>query len=163
MYARPRAGIQTVIKPRAQLGRRICHKCEHDIQPATRNECQSCGHLKCSQCPRLPQKSRRHGKSAQHGEEQCVDEEVPMVKAVQRVHRKPRQRVRYTCEHCDSLFVERSRCLGCGHERCTNCHREPPKRAPIRHDPEILRAVADRLAAYGATLQHSPGVTVGGA
>jgi hypothetical protein len=50
---------------------------------------------------------------------------IPMVKAVKRVYRKPRQRVRYTCEDCSTLFIEGDRCHQCGHERCQNCHREP--------------------------------------
>lgn len=125
MYARPRAGVHTVLKPKARVARRICHECDTTIHPSTRNECQNCGHLKCSQCPRVPPKSRKHGKCAVVSEPQSDEEEVPVVRAVQRVYRKPRQRVRYTCEHCDSLFIDRDRCNGCGHERCTNCHREP--------------------------------------
>lgn len=49
----------------------------------------------------------------------------PMVQAVQRVYRKPRQRVRYTCEHCETLFIDSDRCVECGHERCQSCLREP--------------------------------------
>lgn len=52
-------------------------------------------------------------------------EHPPMVRAVQRVYRKPRQRVRYTCEHCETLFIDSDRCVECGHERCQSCLREP--------------------------------------
>lgn len=54
-----------------------------------------------------------------------AEDETPMVHAVQRVYRKPRQRVRYTCENCETLFVTGNRCHECGHERCDTCHREP--------------------------------------
>lgn len=43
--------------------------------------------------------------------------EIPMMKAVPRVYRKPRQRVRYTCEHCSTLLVEGDRCRECDHNR----------------------------------------------
>lgn len=40
--------------------------------------------------------------------------EIPVMKAaVRRVYRKPRQRVRYTCEHCSALLVEGTRCREC--------------------------------------------------
>lgn len=53
------------------------------------------------------------------------EDDVPMVRTVKRVYRKPRQRVRYTCENCSTLFIEGVRCYQCGHERCQHCHREP--------------------------------------
>lgn len=51
--------------------------------------------------------------------------ELPTIKAVRRVYRKPRQRVRYTCEQCATKFVEGDRCRECGHDRCNDCIREP--------------------------------------
>lgn len=50
------------------------------------------------------------------------DGDVPMMRAVQRVYRKPRQRVRYTYEHCGTTLVEGDRCRECNHDRF---HRNP--------------------------------------
>ncbi|PPJ50756.1 hypothetical protein CBER1_07454 [Cercospora berteroae] len=77
------------------------------------------------------------------------DDEAPVVRAVQRVYRKPRQRVRYTCEQCDTLFVDHDQCRRCGHERCDGCLRQPPKRTAAAPDPEVVRSLEARLAAHG--------------
>ncbi|KAH8808919.1 hypothetical protein F5884DRAFT_386433 [Xylogone sp. PMI_703] len=45
------------------------------------------------------------------------------------VKKKPMQRVRRTCHECQSLFQPNSRsCPKCGHHRCDDCPRDPPKR-----------------------------------
>lgn len=42
--------------------------------------------------------------------------EIAMTRAaVRRVYRKPRQRVRFTCEHCSTVLVEGGRCRECDH------------------------------------------------
>ncbi|CAK3872990.1 Hypothetical predicted protein [Lecanosticta acicola] len=147
IFTRPRTGMHAVVKPRAQIVRRTCHKCDTPISPPSRNECQLCGHTRCKLCPRFPESKDKIPLS---GSATVVKEHhPPMVKAVQRVYRKPRQRVRYTCERCRTLFMDSDRCVDCGHERCRSCLREPAKREPARHDPEVVRAVANRLAAYG--------------
>lgn len=51
--------------------------------------------------------------------------DVHLVATVQRVYKKPRQRIRYTCEHCRSTFVDRYACRNCGHQRCEDCVRYP--------------------------------------
>jgi len=45
--------------------------------------------------------------------------------AIQRVFKQPRQRVRWTCDLCDSLFTHRDRCSNCQHEKCADCIRSP--------------------------------------
>ena len=45
--------------------------------------------------------------------------------AIQRVFKQPRQRVRWTCDHCDSTFTHRDRCSNCQHEKCADCIRSP--------------------------------------
>lgn len=67
----------------------------------------------------------RHPKGTANYGQHLSSNEAPMVKAVQRVYRKPRQRVRYTCENCRTVFSNQARCQECGHERCGDCHREP--------------------------------------
>jgi hypothetical protein len=45
--------------------------------------------------------------------------------SIQRVFKQPRQRVRWTCDHCDSVFTHRDRCSNCQHEKCVDCVRSP--------------------------------------
>lgn len=53
-------------------------------------------------------------------------QEPKMVATVQRVFRKPRQRVRWSCHECETMFINRDDpCRGCGHERCKACIRSP--------------------------------------
>ncbi|CZT24049.1 uncharacterized protein RCC_09766 [Ramularia collo-cygni] len=76
--------------------------------------------------------------------------ENPVMRAVQRVYRKPRQRVRYTCEHCGTLLVEGDRCSECDHNRFL---RSPPRRMPTQYDADILQIVTNRLAAHDGGFQ----------
>lgn len=48
-----------------------------------------------------------------------------MVPTVQRVYRKPRQRIRWTCDQCQVVFTERDTCRNCGHQKCVDCIRNP--------------------------------------
>ncbi|OBT42587.1 hypothetical protein VE00_07109 [Pseudogymnoascus sp. WSF 3629] len=44
------------------------------------------------------------------------------------VHKKPVQRVRRNCHCCGTLFYPPTKtCTECGHIRCTDCPRDPPK------------------------------------
>ena len=63
----------------------------------------------------------------QHSQEGglVLGQETQMVKTVQRVYKKPRQRVRYTCDRCQTIFVDAERCRSCGHDRCSDCNRDP--------------------------------------
>ena len=51
--------------------------------------------------------------------------EPTMVASVQRVYRKPRQRVRWTCDRCDTVLADSHRCQSCHHQRCATCVRSP--------------------------------------
>ncbi|KAI5212220.1 hypothetical protein E4T42_01328 [Aureobasidium subglaciale] len=78
----------------------------------------------------------------------------PIVKApsgVQRVYRKPRQRVRYTCHECSTPFHNHKRiCDNCTHERCLDCRDQPShKSQKSQADPRLLEAVNQRLAEVG--------------
>ena len=48
-----------------------------------------------------------------------------MVATVHRVYKKPRQRVRWYCDQCQNLLMDRQRCRGCGHPKCEFCTRLP--------------------------------------
>lgn len=45
--------------------------------------------------------------------------------AIQRVYKLPRQRVRWSCDRCDSLFLNRDTCSNCQHHKCQDCIRQP--------------------------------------
>jgi hypothetical protein len=78
----------------------------------------------------------------------------PILKApagVQRVYRKPRQRVRYTCHECSTPFQSHGRICGkCAHERCLECRDQPSRKSQkLRPDPRLVEAVDQRLAQVG--------------
>ncbi|KAI6810892.1 hypothetical protein KC332_g7137 [Hortaea werneckii] len=87
----------------------------------------------------------RRDPHSQEGE-LILGNEPQMVKTVQRVYKKPRQRVRYTCDRCQTIFVDAERCRSCGHDRCSDCNRDPPRKANRQPDPAVLQAVNERLA-----------------
>ena len=124
MSIRPRNGDDLILRPKSQIIRRSCHKCETPFLPANKTECDNCQHVRCTLCPRYPAKSSKwpHGSP---GDEQPSRADVQMYPAVQRVYKKPRQRVRYTCDQCQTLFADRDSCRSCGHARCKDCTRQP--------------------------------------
>lgn len=122
MPARPKSGEDLVLRAKSQIIRRQCHKCETPYVPASRMQCESCHHTRCTLCPRFPAKSQKWPMGSP-GDLNAPDEEVRMVKAVQRVYKKPRQRIRYTCDRCETVFADSERCRQCGHERCPDCLR----------------------------------------
>jgi hypothetical protein len=107
---RPMAGVEMVVSRGSQ---RTCHECKAHIDPAIRTNCESCGHQLCAACPRNNIRSQQWNLG-----------EPKMVATVQRVYRKPRQRIRWNCHECHTMLVER-RCRECGHERCKDCPRTP--------------------------------------
>ena len=124
MQARPRSGHDLVLRPKSQIIRRSCHKCEMQFIPASRTECEHCQHTRCILCPRYPAKSEKWPMGSP-GDEQAPADEARMVRTVQRVYKKPRQRVRYICDQCQTVFVDAERCRQCGHQRCNHCTRNP--------------------------------------
>ena len=78
----------------------------------------------------------------------------PILRApagVQRIYRKPRQRVRYTCHECSTPFQSHGRtCDKCAHERCLECRERPSHKShKPRPDPRLVEAVNQRLAQVG--------------
>ncbi|KAF2217196.1 hypothetical protein CERZMDRAFT_33096 [Cercospora zeae-maydis SCOH1-5] len=69
--------------------------------------------------------SRPRQKHAHSASATAPNDEAPMARAVQRVYRKPRQRIRYTCEQCSTMFAGHDQCRRCGHQRCDDCVRQP--------------------------------------
>ncbi|KAG9524970.1 hypothetical protein KCV07_g1422, partial [Aureobasidium melanogenum] len=78
----------------------------------------------------------------------------PILRApsgVQRVYRKPRQRVRYTCHECSTPYQSHNKiCAKCSHARCLECRDQPShKSRKSRPDPRLVEAVDERLARVG--------------
>ncbi|KAK3677951.1 hypothetical protein LTR78_002046 [Recurvomyces mirabilis] len=147
MQARPRQGHDIVQKKKTPSRQ----ECEKPIASITPRERDSSNHQRCGECSQV---SSKPGKQMEAEDDEALNLDLPeneeprMVKTVQRVYRKVRQRVRYTCERCEATFLERSHCSTCGHQRCKGCVRIPAKKPPITRDPALLQALADRLASY---------------
>lgn len=88
---------------------RDCHECKQPNNGTTRDSCSTCGHQFCISCPA----------------QVVPTQQLLSVPLVERVYRKPRQRVRFHCEVCDTQYTGGSRCVRCGHERCEQCPRHP--------------------------------------
>ena len=121
---RPRSGVQVTSRLKAHVVRRICHECHSTFKPANGTECQVCGHTCCELCPRDKQKRETSTQGLMEHERPTAQEPM-MVATVQRVYRKPRQRVRWICDRCQATYGDRERCRNCGHERCRACTRNP--------------------------------------
>jgi hypothetical protein len=124
MQTRPRSGKELTLKSKTQVVRRACHKCDTVFSSSSKNECDKCQHSRCNLCPRWPPKSDK-ATNVPAAEAQAPVDPVPMVAVVQRVYRKPRQRVRYKCDQCQAFFIDGSTCQECGHDRCSGCSRDP--------------------------------------
>jgi len=136
-----KTGGDLIYHPPKQRIHRTCHKCQTEFIPPTATECQNCKHTRCTKCPRDPAKLKKWPKGYP-GDAPAEEPQRP-----QRTWRKPRQRVRWTCDQCSSLFKEGLKtCSNCNHERCDNCMRQPRKKVKKEHDPEVVKAVEEKLA-----------------
>ena len=71
-----------------------------------------------------------------------------MYPLVTRYYRKPRVHVKWTCHTCQEYFKDRDKtCGGCGHERCEECPRYPPKKTKKEFDEGVVRSVEEKLKA----------------
>jgi hypothetical protein len=104
-----------------QRAGRVCHQCQQKFPTSTASPCVSCGHLRCSKCPReLTSWAGPLGKDDE-GNDVCEPTQRP-----DRVYRRPRQRIRWVCEQCSTVFKEGSQvCSRCLHKRCDLCIRKP--------------------------------------
>ncbi|RMJ14991.1 hypothetical protein BHE90_006184 [Fusarium euwallaceae] len=138
-------------KPIRMRVRRTCHKCNATFSSA--KECPNCQHARCTKCTRYPPKRTEAEIIASRERRAAIikanKENAPIIpdysygfdekKIVltrpsktggqDLVHKKPRQRVRRTCHECSTLFISGNKtCEKCGHVRCTDCPRDPPKK-----------------------------------
>ncbi|KAF2838744.1 hypothetical protein M501DRAFT_934494 [Patellaria atrata CBS 101060] len=143
-----------IYRPIKQRVRRVCHRCNTTFLSPLAKTCENCSHVRCTKCPREPAKYQKWpqgypGDEAYNSSDEEGFNKVEQWKPPRRTYRKPRQRVRWNCQNCDTLFVSRERnCAKCGHERCENCKRSPSKKIkqePV-YDPEVVRSLEAKLA-----------------
>lgn len=123
-----KSGGELVYQPVKQRIKRTCHKCNTPFIPPTAANCEKCQHLRCSKCPREPAKLKKwpEGYPGDADPEDDTEVEAPGPHRPKRTWRKPRQRIRWECEQCQTLFKEGTpKCTNCGHERCDTCTRKP--------------------------------------
>ncbi|KAL4794525.1 hypothetical protein BDV19DRAFT_192953 [Aspergillus venezuelensis] len=135
-----RTGGQDLIRrPVRQRVRRTCHRCNTIFAPHA-TECASCKHIRCKICPRDPPKLDKYPDG-------YPGDADPPFEPPPRIWKKPRQRVRYRCHQCSSVYRSGERnCSSCGQEKCAESIRDPPKKQKPEPDPEIVRRVEERLA-----------------
>ncbi|KAL9595501.1 MAG: hypothetical protein Q9219_006399 [cf. Caloplaca sp. 3 TL-2023] len=142
-------GKQVTYKPITQRVRRTCHMCD-TLFAGKENVCANCGHSSCRQCPRDPYarpKTEKYpeGYPGDSDYNRVIRERHPI-----RVH------VRWTCHECDKMFKDLSRrCEGCGHDRCDDCPRRPPKREKPWLNPEVVKKVEERMRTMDISPQAS--------
>ena len=61
---------------------------------------------------------------------EIADWRRPSNATVDRVEKKPRMRVKYTCHECKNVYGREKVCTKCGHNRCNSCTRYPAKKSP---------------------------------
>ncbi|GIJ99973.1 hypothetical protein Aspvir_003987 [Aspergillus viridinutans] len=132
-------------KPIRQRVRRTCHRCNTMFPNKDVTECPTCRHIRCKKCPREPSKPNKYPDGYPGDAE-------PPSEPPARTWKKPRQRVRYTCHKCSTLYGSReTTCSNCGQEKGPETIRDPPKKHKPEPDPEILRRVEERLANISTT------------
>ncbi|PHH64588.1 hypothetical protein CDD81_4199 [Ophiocordyceps australis] len=141
--------VLRVNKPIRIRVRRTCHRCASTFSAA--KLCPNCDHSRCKKCPRYPPKRTEAEKLASRERMEIFlkanRDNPPMVAdyayydhgiVLKRpsktggqdlYYKKPRQRVRRSCHECYTIFkVGSKECHQCGHLRCTDCPRDPPKK-----------------------------------
>ncbi|KAJ5746168.1 hypothetical protein N7520_011350 [Penicillium odoratum] len=132
-------GQDLVLKAVRQRVHRICHACETEFAPGSK-ECASCSHIRCKKCPRQPAKLDKYPDGYPGDAE-------PVQIRPNRTFKPPRRRVRYICHVCTTMYNDGANSCGkCGQAKCEETIRIPPKKIKREPDPEVLRRVEERLA-----------------
>lgn len=82
-----------------------------------------------------------------------TEETFPLAK---REMRSIRTHVRWNCEKCETLFQDTEKTCGhCGHEKCDECPRQPPKTVKRTLDDEAVKSVEERMKTLDVSPQAS--------
>ncbi|KAL1973674.1 hypothetical protein VTN31DRAFT_6309 [Thermomyces dupontii] len=137
-------GQDLVYKPIRRRVRRTCHRCDSVFQEHVK-ECATCGHIRCKRCPRDPPNLEKYP----NGYPGDAD---PPPERPQRTFKKPRMRVRYVCDQCETIYQPHEKtCRGCGKEKGPDTKRIPPKKPKKEPDPEVLKRLEERLGGIKLT------------
>ncbi|KAL8796097.1 MAG: hypothetical protein Q9195_001429 [Heterodermia aff. obscurata] len=139
---------------------RTCHRCQTTF--GADKTCGSCNHTRCKKCPRYPMKSSEDGK--RKALDIAVDDNAKVVPLTIRSRitgkemerRVPVQRLASIGAVPSALATRPSsrnipmatlatEKKWCGHERCNECVRYPPKKAKKEFDEEVIRRVEEKL------------------
>lgn len=138
-------GKEMINKAPTQRVRRTCHQCQTLFQGKA-TQCENCKHLRCSKCPRDPPRSDK--RSAGYTDD--TEDVFPLAK---REMKSIRTHVRWNCEKCDTVFKDTEKsCGSCGHGKCDDCPRYPPKKAKSTLDEDAVKKVEEGMR----TLEVSP-------
>ncbi|KAI9865244.1 MAG: hypothetical protein M1824_003396 [Vezdaea acicularis] len=153
-----RTGAQDLVyKPARQRVHRTCHRCQTEF--GREKVCPNCTHVRCSDCPRDPAHKKKYP-NGYSGDVPAVVEPAPPRQLQERVLRKPVRRVKWVCHACEKYFVDGEKtCGACGHGRCGDCKRYPPKKKPKEKpdlDPEIVRSVQEKLEKLSLAKEKPP-------
>ncbi|KAF6223843.1 hypothetical protein HO173_013174 [Letharia columbiana] len=142
------SGKEMTRRAPTQRVRRTCHQCETLFQGKA-TQCENCKHLRCPTCPRDPPKSDKY----LEGYPGDTEETFPLAK---REMRSIRTHVRWNCEKCETLFQDTEKTCGhCGHEKCNECPRQPPKTVKRTLDDEAVKSVEERMKTLDVSPQAS--------
>ncbi|PKS09037.1 hypothetical protein jhhlp_003650 [Lomentospora prolificans] len=128
----PKCGHQDLVykKPRQRV-RRNCHECG-TLFSAGSKLCASCGHIRCTDCPRDPAKKKKYPFG--YPGDEFGPNAVP----------------HHECHECKSIFpggaADGTACHSCQHPKCEKCERLKPRRVEPQPDPEVLKSVEEKLA-----------------
>ena len=94
-------------------------------------------------------------KSEKHFEGYPDDTEETFTLA-RREMRSIRTHVRWNCEKCETLFKDTEKtCSKCGHEKCDECPRHPPKSVKGTLDDDAVKSVEERMRTLDVSPQAS--------
>ena len=84
------------------------------------------------------------------------DTEETSSPSAKRELRDVRTHVRWNCEKCDTLFKDAENvCGNCGHEKCDDCPRQPPRKGKRTLDEDAVRSVEERMKSMDLSPQAS--------
>ena len=106
----------------------ICHRCQTTFASNRSLLCEGCGHIRCSECSPEPIAAVDDDQPQTDDSmpDRPLNEEFSPAERPDRVYREPRQRIRWICDQCQTVFLPDARvCSICLHTKCGNCTRAP--------------------------------------
>lgn len=136
-------GPDRVHKQIRQRVHRKCHRCQTDFGAV--KVCSNCQHNRCKKCPREP--SKKNKPDGYYDKHDPSDSEVEYPAPPRRTYKRPRRRVHWVCNKCDTTFLEKTKiCSGCGSNRDDTGVRDPPKKDKKKYDADVDK-LGSKLAA----------------